>query len=216
VGVIVGIYFWHANYRDSAAEAALDRLTIPSAEEASASDAGGFLEVANLYPDTTAAARALLIAGQIQFQKGQFDQSLATFQRFMSAHHDYPLATCGLIGEAASLEAQGKTADATARYEEVLRHPQDQNFFQASVALGRLYASQGKAEQGLRELSGIIQTRQQNTWALEAQIVAQDILAKNPDLEKKLKEQQAQAQAQALPGAAPAIPNTTPDQLPAR
>jgi tetratricopeptide (TPR) repeat protein len=176
VGLIIAIYFWHSNYQSDSANAALDRVQ--------GNDPAQFMEVANVYPDTTAAARALLIAGQLQFEAGKYDQAQATFQRFLAEHHDYPLASQAAVGVAASLEAQGKKAEAVARYEEISRRPPDSSTLQAQAALARLYASLGKNEQALRQYVALIQQGSDNTWIGEAKLEAQNLLTQHPELRK--------------------------------
>ncbi len=202
VGALVGVYFWHANYETTSAEAALNKLPVPSPEDAMRMNPAPYLEVANLYPDTAAAARGLLLAGSIQYSSEKYDQAQATFQRYLSSHHDSPMLTQALVGLAASLEMQGKTNDAVARYEEVLRHSSDQaNVIQASLALGRLYAEQGRVEQALTSLGRVAQeTAQNTTWNAEARLLGQEIISKHPELQEKMRQQQQ--------GAASLVPET--------
>jgi predicted negative regulator of RcsB-dependent stress response len=178
VGVITGVYFWHSNYQTDSAAAALDRIM--------GSDPAQFIEVANQYPTTTSAARALLIAGQLQFAAGKYDQAQATFQRFMAEHSDYGLVNQGAVGVAACLEAQGKAAEAAARYEEISRRPQDSTTIQAQAALARLYVVQGKNDQALRQYAALLQGGVNDSWHNEARVEVQDLLLKHPELRQKL------------------------------
>ncbi len=178
IGLIVGIYFWHNNYQADSANAALDRIT--------GNDPAQYMEMANLYPDTTAAARALLIAGQLQFEAGKYDVAQGTFQRFLAEHHDYPLASQAAVGIAACLEAQGKTAEAAAKYEEISRRPPDSTTIQAQAALARLYTAQGKYEPALRQYAALLQNGGNDSWINEAKVEVQDLLTKHPELRQKL------------------------------
>lgn len=198
LGAIVGIYFWHGNAQAQSADAALDRIT--------GSDPAEFMQVANLYSSTDAAGRALLLAGQLQFQTGKFDQAQATFQRFLAEHHDSPLASQAAVGVAASLEAQGKVADATARYEEISRRPPDSTTIQAQAALARLYAVQGKYDQALRQYVALFQQGGNDTWVNEARVELQELISKHPELKQKL------AAPQSAPGIAPTAPTAPSGQ----
>lgn len=199
LAAIIGIYDWHVNYRLSEANAAYCRLKPPSAS--SGGDAAAYLAVANEYQDTSAGARALLLAGGLLFEAGKFEDAQKTFERFMATHHDYPLASEALAGWAASLEAQGKRDQAIARFEDMMRRPQDATTLQIRLSLGRLYEKSGKYEQALRQYMDLVQANSSDSWSTEARGNAQDLLAKHPELRQKLAPP---------PSAPPAAPTPAP------
>jgi len=83
-----------------------------------------------------------------------------------------------------------------------MRHSSDPNTIQAASALGRLYEAQGKSEQALNSLAKVVQeTRQDSTWNAVARLQAQELLAKHPDLQQKLAQQQQQGAASMAPTA---------------
>ncbi len=215
VGAIIGIYFWHDNYVTAQADAALDRVVVPA--DGSALDPAALIGLANQYPSTTAAARALLLAAARQFDLGNFDQAQATFQRFLAEHHDYPLAGQAAIGLAACLEAQGKIPEAISRYQEILNHPSDPTLVQAQLALGRLYALQAKPDEAFRMDATVLQGAQngnENSFTVEARVQLTDLLAKNPDFAAKVRQQEQQQlqqqQQQLRQLQAPGAPATAP------
>jgi tetratricopeptide (TPR) repeat protein len=136
-----------ANASQALSLVAMSQMTsggTPAAPEA-------YLKVATEYPDSSAAARAVLLAAGGYFTQARYDQAKAQFERFLrefrgnSAYGD--LQGEALLGVAASLEADGKLAEATTAYKDLVdHHPGDHVVPQARFALARLYEAQGKLE----------------------------------------------------------------------
>jgi predicted negative regulator of RcsB-dependent stress response len=189
IGAGIGGFIWHKNYVETQAAAALSNIKPPtSAQESGAPNAANalpYVKVADDYAGTRGAARALLIAGGIQFDAGKFDVSQATFRRFISEYSENPLANLALLGVAASLEAQGKTAEAATAYDDLIkRHQADSTTPQAKSALARLYVAQDKPEQAMHLYEELARANNNDTWSVEAGIQLQELLAKYPNLKK--------------------------------
>jgi tetratricopeptide (TPR) repeat protein len=183
LAAIIGIYVWHGNAREASANEALSQLPMPGSGPATdaAKVAGQYAQVADMYADTSAGARAMLIGGAMYFDAGQPAKAQPLFERYLHEHADYPLTGQALIGLAASLEAQGKAADAINRYEELLRtHGTDPAALQAKAALANLYAAGNKPDRALQLYEQLIAMN--SSWAAEAQIQAQELLGNNPSL----------------------------------
>ena len=106
--------------------------------------------MANDYPGTTAAARALLTAAGMLFDAGKFKEAQDQFEKCLRDYSDFPLVNQASLGIAACLEAQGKTADAAARYDDYIkRHGSDSTIQQAKSALARALCHGEQAGIGL-------------------------------------------------------------------
>jgi tetratricopeptide (TPR) repeat protein len=111
-------------------------------------DPAAYLKVASQYPNTSAGARAALLAGGAYFIDSKFSEAHAEFSRFIRDHRDHPLLPEALLGIAACLDAQGKTDEAITAYKSLIDHHPDAKGVlpQAKFALARLYEQQKKIE----------------------------------------------------------------------
>jgi predicted negative regulator of RcsB-dependent stress response len=199
---VVGLYFWHKNNREAQANIALSNAKLPIASretQINASDAQAYVTVADDYAGTSAASRALLIAGETYFDAGSYDKAQAQFGRFLAEYPENPLANQASLGIAASLEAQGKVPEAASRYNDIInRHQGDSIISQAKSALARLYVAENKPEEAAPIYEELARGGNNDTWSAEAGIQLQELLAKYPKLRK-------QPPAQAPTSAAPTI-----------
>lgn len=205
VGAVVGLYFTYKNSHEDRANAALFALDmpIPGHDPATTAQAAQFAQVADEYPDTSAGARAMLLAGRIYFEANEFDQAKMMFQRVLAEHPTFPLANIAAVGVAASLEAEGKLPEATARYEDIVRRAtQDSTWPQAQAALARLYTKQNQPERAFEAFKQLLSAGSSDSWTMEAQLQVRELLDKYPQL------RQRPAQT-AAPAASP-IPETAP------
>jgi tetratricopeptide (TPR) repeat protein len=189
VGLLVGLYFMHKNSHEAAGNAAFFalKLPVPGKDALTAADAAPFAQVADDYSDTTGGARAMLMAGRIYFEAGDFEKARAMFQRMLAEHSDYPLANEAAIGVALSLEAEGKLAEATARMEDIVRRgPQDSTWTQAQSALGRLYTEQNHPDRALEAYKQLLSANDNDSWTMEARPQISDLLDKYPALRQQL------------------------------
>jgi predicted negative regulator of RcsB-dependent stress response len=204
-----GFYFMHKNSREASANEAFFALKqpVPGQDTPTAAMADQFAQVANDYPETSGGARAMLVAGGIYFEAGEFEKSRVIFQRLLSEHPDFPLANTAAVGIAASLEAEGKTAEATARYEEIVRRgTPDSTAPQARSALARLYTEQNHPDRALEMYKQMLETRSGDSWTMEAQVQVRELLEKYPQLRQQL----APPTAPSIPAAAAAPAATGP------
>jgi predicted negative regulator of RcsB-dependent stress response len=189
IAAIIGIYFWHKDYRETEANNALSNIKLPAPSreaQANPADAQPYVSVADEYAGTSAASRALLMAGGTYFNAGKFDQAQAQFGRFLAEYPDSPLANQASLGIAASLEAQGKVPEAAARYDDIIRrHPTDSIVPQAKSALARLDVAQNKPEEAMRLYEELAKTGNNDSWSAEASSQLSELLAKYPNLRKQ-------------------------------
>ena len=202
VAIIFGLYSWRTNAREEAANVAFNAIKMPvPSTNRSPAEAKPFLKVADDYPASSAAARSLIVAGSILFEAGKYAEAQAAFDKYLASYREFHFTSAALLGVAACLDAQGKTAEAIQRYETVAGRAQDYAMVPAKAALARLYVQQNKPELALRQCVELVQMGLQDSWARDAQNAAQEILAKHPELRQTL---QAPAGAPAAqPPAAP-------------
>ena len=98
------------------------------------------MKVAATYPKSSAGARALLLAAGSLFTEGKYPEAKTQFERFTRDYPDSPFMGEALLGIAACLDAQGKTAEALAAYKDLIdRHPGDERRAAGQVRLGAAY-----------------------------------------------------------------------------
>lgn len=185
LGVIIGFYTWHKSSVEAQAEEALSLIKLPDPGTASVvtgADAEPFAKFADDYAGSAAAARALIIAGGIYFEAGKYDDATKMFNRYLAEHADYPLSSQAALGLAACLDAEGKTNDAIAKYEEILRRPPDSTTTQARVALARIFAAQNKPAQAMQMYEDTLRGNSGDSWEAEARILGLQLIGKNPSL----------------------------------
>ncbi len=189
VGLGIWLYVWNdAQHATKASEALSELRPVQSAAGAPREPvaAAAYLRVANQYPGTTAGGRAQLLAAGASFAAGNFKEAQGQFEKFMLDYPDSPWLSQAQLGEAASLEAQGNSADAIIHYRQFVdRHPQDPALPQAKSALARLYLDQNKPDQALKLYQELARERNNDSWTMEANVQAEELLAMHPELRPK-------------------------------
>jgi tetratricopeptide (TPR) repeat protein len=188
VGLAIGLYFMHKQSREDDANAAFCALNLPSTapEAATPALAAQFAQVADNYPGTSGGAHALLAAGEIYFEAGQFAQAQQMFERFLAERGDSPLASEAAVGVAASLEVQGKLPEAAAHYEAMLQRGQDSTWPQVKSALARIYTEQNQPDRALQQYKEMLQVNNNDSWTMEARVQAGELLEKYPNLRQQV------------------------------
>jgi tetratricopeptide (TPR) repeat protein len=147
--------------------------------------------VASEHGGTKAAARALLISAGLLFSEAKSAADYAEAQkRFTQVTQEYPESAWlsqAHFGIAATLAAQGKTAEATAKYEEINRRYASAPIFdQSRLALARLYEAT-KPEEALKLYEELTKANPNNPGsvvAMEAAMREDDLLKARPELAK--------------------------------
>jgi predicted negative regulator of RcsB-dependent stress response len=149
VGLITWFVLWHHDEKANTAADALSAITVVQAITGSSQPetSDSYLKVATTYPDSTAGARALLLAAGTLFTQEKYAEAQAQFEKFTREHRDSPFMGQALLGIAACLDAQGKTDQAIAAYKDLAAHHSDESFiYQAKFSLACLYEAQNKPE----------------------------------------------------------------------
>jgi TolA-binding protein len=185
VALGISLWSWNGDRREAAANDALSLLTTKArgGPEATPISGDDYLQVANDYSGTGAGARALLLAGATLFDAGKYADAQKNFERFLAEYPDNPLAAQAELGVAACLEAQGKTGDSAVKYKDFIDHHQgDPLLPQAKSSLARLCIALNKPDEALRIYQDMRQTRNNDSWTVEAGLQADELLAKYPNL----------------------------------
>ncbi len=204
IGGVIGFTVWNKGHHEQMANEALANIKDPpgSREHPTAADAAPYIQVANDYSGTPSAARARLIAAGALFEAGNFKDAKEQFDKFLQENPNSPMANEALLGVAASLEGDGKSADAIARYEDLVKHHiADTTGPQARSALARLYVAENRPEEALPLYDEVARGSGSESWAIEAEIQRQILFAKYPNLKKP-------AMSALAPAPAPASTNS--------
>src|ERR1051326_8418612 len=98
LGLIIGFYVWYKGEKEASASEALTRVALPTGSGPRADTADAYLKVAANYPKSSAAARAVLLAGGTLFVEGKYDQAKAQFEKFMRDYRNPTFMGEALLG----------------------------------------------------------------------------------------------------------------------
>lgn len=166
---------------ESLSNVALPQVLNPNARPAP----DGYLRVAARYPDSRAAAEAVLLAGAGLFDQGKYSEARAEFERFRRDHRDSALIGEALLGIAACFDAEGRTAEAINAYRDIVEHhPRDAAAPQASFALGRLYEAVGQYGPAQHSFEDVLQADPygQSSLGSEAGMRLEELKRNHPEL----------------------------------
>jgi predicted negative regulator of RcsB-dependent stress response len=189
VVLAVSLWLWYGGEQKRAAEEALSSVRAPFSpgEVAAPGTAEALLKVAADYPNTPAASKAMLRAGTTYFDQGQFTKAQQQFETALRdrTFGESPWVPQAVFGIAASFDAQGKDAEAIAKYNDFIRsYGNDPSAEQARLNVARLYEKTKQPALALDVLKKMTENQQQGfTPAMsEAQERIREIYAKNPSL----------------------------------
>lgn len=183
-GTIAGIWVWHNSEREIEAEEALAAVHTPfnPSEPTPPGTAEAFLKIVRDYPNTSAAAKALLRAGTAYFADGNYPKAREQFDTFIRNFPDSPWVSEAVFGNAACLDAEGKTTEAIAKYNDFLKY-NDASADQARLNLARLYEQTKQPALALDLLNKLVNPQQgYNPAAAEAQQMIKELYAQHPEL----------------------------------
>lgn len=183
VGLIIYFIIWQRTEKQTAAGEAFSKALAAQINSPSGkSDPAEFLKVANAYPGSKAAERALLMAAASLYAEGKYAEAQAQFEKFTREHPSSPLTAQALLGIASSLEAQGRTDQALNAYKSLVeRYPGENVVPQAKFALGRTYEAQNKPELA-RNMYEDLARDNLGTLAQEAGMRLEELKLKYPNL----------------------------------
>ena len=176
--------------RELNASAALSDVRLPFSVSAAlpAGTADSLSKVAAEHKGSQAAARALLLSGGVAFAEaksaGDYASAQKRFEQLILDYPDSPWTAQANLGVAASLAAQGKTPEATAKYEEVTRRFASSPIIdEARLALARLYEAQ-KPEEAFKLYEELIKGNPNSVLTMEANMRQDSLIKARPELAK--------------------------------
>jgi tetratricopeptide (TPR) repeat protein len=181
--LIVGFYLWYKGEKETNASEALTSVSLPTGPAPRTDAADAYLKVAAAYPSSSAAARAVLLAGATYFTEGKYDQAKAQFEKFVRDYREPTFMGEALLGIAASLDAQNKTDEAIRAYKDLTEHHSgDPAVPQAKFALARLYEAQGKPEIARTLFEDVARSEPYGSLGSEAGMRLEELKLKHPEL----------------------------------
>jgi tetratricopeptide (TPR) repeat protein len=181
--LIVGFYLWYKGEKETNASEALTSVSLPTGAAPRTDAADAYLKVAAAYPSSSAAARAVLLAGATYFTEGKYDQAKAQFEKFVRDYREPTFMGEALLGIAASLDAQNKTDEAIRAYKDLTEHHSgDPAVPQAKFALARLYEAQGKPEIARTLFEDVARSEPYGSLGSEAGMRLEELKLKHPEL----------------------------------
>ncbi|MDB6129348.1 MAG: Tetratricopeptide 2 repeat protein [Verrucomicrobiales bacterium] len=197
IAAVIAFLNWKKGQNELAANDAVFALPAllvgPGGATANSKD---YLKVADQHSSTQAGERALLLGAGLLFTEGKYPDAQAAFQKFLSEHGDSSFRSEADFGVAAALEAQGKTNEAMARYEEVgNRYLNEASGIQSKLNFGRMAENARNYDKALKAYTDVGKNIQ-SPYAQEGHERSEQLLSRHPELVKT--------------NAAPAIPSTAP------
>ncbi len=190
VALVVAISVWRKNQNQLNANKML--FSVPSLLTGNMArqtppNPDALLSITREYPDTSAGEEAQLLAAERLFLDGKYGEAETEFSKFATGNPASALIAQAQVGVAASLEAQGKTAEAMQKYRDVIAmYSTDPNIASpAKLTLARLNENQNKLDQALSYYSELARDlNPYDPWAAEARERREILLAKHPELDK--------------------------------
>ena len=128
-----------------------------------------FLDIAQRYPKTRAAATALYHAGATLAQLGRYDDAMARYQQVIDEGPGTVYAEMAQLGLASIDVAKGKAADAVQIYEKLIAAPDTQLPLDGVlVQMARAYQKLGKTDDATRAYRRVLDEFPQSLYAADA------------------------------------------------
>jgi tetratricopeptide (TPR) repeat protein len=185
-GLVIWFLVWQKGEKQVAAGEALSNVAAGQIEGITSRSglAQAYLKVAADFPETSAGARALLMAGGTFFTEGNYSEAQTQFERFMREYPGTPpLRSDALLGIASSLDVQGKTDQAVNAYKDLIaRHPNDVVIPQAKFNLAMIYEAQNKPELARDLYEQVERAAPFTSFGNEAGMRLEELITKHPSL----------------------------------
>lgn len=177
------------NYRNQAetrASEALSEIKLPLGvnAEVPAGLVESLMTVARDHQGTKAATRALLLAGGYLYAEKKYAEAQQQFARVIQDYSESEWIPQAMLGFAASLEAQGKAAEAVAEYDKLRKRFSNHAVTdEAKMALARLYEAD-KPEEAYKLYDELSKANPTSGLGAEAGLRKEELKDKRPELAK--------------------------------
>lgn len=184
-GLAVWIYAWRLESAEAAANVELSNLrpTVTQAGNVTPIPAAAFLKVADEYPKTSAAVRAVLLAGGALFADGKYAEAKTQFDRFLRDNPASPFRGEAIYGSAACLEAQGRIPEAMAAFKNLVeRRSAGPVVSRPKLALARLYQLQNQPELAYKLFDEVVRSEGMSSVGYQAEMGLDELKLAHPNL----------------------------------
>jgi len=185
---VILVFVQHQAEKEQSASRAVSDVRVPfsSAVSPPPGTAEALTKAAAEHGGTKAAARALLVAAGIRFSEAKsaadYAEAERQFARVFQEYPESPWVPNAHLGVAAALAAQGKSAEAITKYEEITRRFASSSIIdEARLALARLYEPQ-KQEEAFKLYEELLKGNPQSVLVMEANMRQDDMLKRDPKL----------------------------------
>lgn len=185
--VVASLFVQQQARKEITASEALSDIRVPYSPGAPAAPdtANALLKMAQAHQGTRAAARALLISGSILFSEKNYDEAQKRYNLLLQEYPGNPWAADATFGIAVSLEAQGKSAEALAKYEDIRKRFAPSTVINdTKLAIARLYEASNKAEDAFKLYEEVATAGANTTLGTEAKFRQEELLRLRPELAK--------------------------------
>lgn len=191
VGVVVSLILWDQKQTEKEASYALAELgpRIDLGEEEELPSAQKYLDLAEEYQGTKAAARAMLIAGGALFTEENYARSQDVFEQFIANYTTSEMLPVARYGIAASLDGAEQMDRAMTEYQRISsQFPKDPVASEAKLAMARIYETRHEFPQALNIYDELTSEGTASAWSSDANRRRQRLLMQHPELEEVIEE----------------------------
>jgi len=129
-----------------------------------------FAEVRKKHPSARTASLAVYFTGEIHSRLGEYDEARKSFMEYLTTEGESgELSAFALEGMAASLEAQGKDADAIEQYRRLTKPPFDMQPDRGLYHVARMEQKTGKTTEAIGHFKEILDKYPQTSFRREIQ-----------------------------------------------
>jgi len=129
-----------------------------------------FEQVRKMHPSARTASLTVYFIGEIHSQLGEYDKAGKNFKEYLTAEGESgELSVFALEGIAASLEAQGKDADAIEQYRRLTKPPFDMQPDRGLYHVARMEQKTGKTTEAVGHFKEILDKYPQTSFRREIQ-----------------------------------------------
>lgn len=137
-----------------------------------ATQSSSWLEITQIYPQTSAAADVLLNLASQAVQENKYSQAVDYYQKFLAIFKKHPTQPAAEFAAAMCLEIDHKNADARKAYEAIINAKPEHPFFvPAKLGLARLDIAENKLANAREHLKLIVAEYRDNPFWNEANLL---------------------------------------------
>ena len=187
VGGGLGMFIHNRSQREVRAGEALSEVLTPATSTATPlpGQLEGYLKVAQDFPGSKAAARAIVMAASMQFAQSNYVEAEKLFQREIKEYPESDWRSEANMGIASCYEQFGKTNEALAKFEEI-RKSSAPEADDAKLKVASILEAQGKVIEALKLYDELLKSYPYAGLGMEAGMKLEDLTNRIPALATNL------------------------------